>query len=107
MSTITYVNHDGQTRSIDASDGISVMQAALSNGISGIEADCGGAASCATCHVYVDQKWAELVGGPGEDENDMLDCTASERRANSRLSCQIEISSKLDGLVVYLPESQS
>lgn len=107
MSTITYVSHDGQTRAVEASDGISVMQAALSNGISGIEADCGGAASCATCHVYVDQEWLERVGGPGEDESDMLDCTASERRANSRLSCQIEISPKLDGLVVHLPESQS
>lgn len=107
MPTVNYIAADGSRRSVVADDGASVMHAAVTNGIAGIDADCGGAASCATCHVYVDAEWLDRLPPVGDDEGDMLDCTASERRSNSRLSCQIEMSDALDGLTVHLPETQS
>lgn len=107
MPKVTYVHRDGGSSTAEIECGQSVMQAALINGIGGIVAECGGAASCATCHVYVDDHWVALLPPPDEDENAMLECTASERRPNSRLSCQIEMSSELDGLVVHIPETQS
>ena len=82
------------------------MRAALTGGVEGIVADCGGEASCATCHVFVDSTWTDRVGGPGLDEDDMLEFTACTRQPNSRLSCQIRMSDELDGLVLNLPESQ-
>lgn len=106
MPNVTYIAVDGSRRVVETEDGTSVMHAAVSNGVAGIAADCGGAASCATCHVYVDEAWLDRVPPVGDDENDMLNCTASERRPNSRLSCQINVSPDLDGLVVHLPETQ-
>ncbi|HDZ08870.1 2Fe-2S iron-sulfur cluster-binding protein [Pseudohongiella sp.] len=105
MTRITYIEHDGTEHSIDASNGDSVMEAAIKNLVPGIDADCGGACSCGTCHVFVDDAWLQAVGEPGEFEEPMLDINP-ERSANSRLSCQIDINDDLDGLVVRLPEFQ-
>jgi len=107
MPTVKYIQSDGSEQAVDAAAGTSVMQAAITNGVPGILAECGGAASCATCHVYVDEAWLDKCGPPGDDENEMLECTASERRPNSRLSCQIELCDELDGLIVRTPETQS
>lgn len=107
MPTVKYIQFDGTEQTVEAAAGTSVMQAALTNGVPGILAECGGAASCATCHVYVDEAWVDRCGGPGDDENEMLECTASERQSCSRLSCQIELSDELDGLIVRTPETQS
>ena len=90
---------------IEAEDGTSVMQAAVSNGINEIVAECGGACTCATCHVYVDDAWTETVGGPSMMEEDMLDF-AFDVKASSRLSCQIKVKDELDGLVVHVPSRQ-
>ncbi len=106
MPSVTYLHSDESQDTITAPTGTSVMQAAVSHGIAGILAECGGAAACATCHVYVDGAWLDRLPAMTADESDMLDCTASERRINSRLSCQIELSSDLDGLVVRTPETQ-
>ena len=107
MPTVKYIQFDGVVQAVDAAVGVSVMQAALTNGVPSILAECGGAASCATCHVYVDDAWVERCGPPGDDENEMLECTASQRRPNSRLCCQIELSDELHGLIVHTPETQS
>lgn len=107
MPMVRYIQFDGAEQTVDAPSGTSVMQAALSNGVPGILAECGGAASCATCHVYIDEIWVERCGPPGDDESEMLDCAAGERLPNSRLSCQIELSDDLDGLIVRMPETQS
>ncbi len=107
MSHITYILPDGEAQTIDAADGASVMHTAVTNGVPGILADCGGACSCATCHVYVDSDWVGRLPAISEDEEGMLECTASERRPNSRLSCQIEMTDALDGIVVKTPETQS
>lgn len=105
MTRITYIEHNGTEHVIDASNGDTVMDAAIKNLVPGIDADCGGACSCGTCHVFVDEQWIQAVGEPGEFEEPMLDINP-ERGANSRLSCQIDISDELDGLVVRLPEFQ-
>lgn len=105
MVNVTYVEHDGTEHRLVVESGLTVMEGAVKNGINGIVAQCGGACSCATCHVYVDEAWIETAGAPAGIEVDMLDC-AWERRANSRLSCQLVLSEKLDGLVVRLPERQ-
>lgn len=105
MPKITYIDHDGTSRDVDGETGATVMETAVKNQVPGIEADCGGACACATCHVYVDPAWTETVGGPSEMEEDMLDF-AFEVRDNSRLSCQIKITDGLDGLVVRTPERQ-
>ena len=106
MASLTFVRPDGSQQVVEARDGISVMQAAVNEGIDGIVAECGGNAICATCHVYVDPAWEAKVPAIKQDEEDMLDSTASERKPNSRLSCQIDMTPALDGLVVHLPESQ-
>ncbi len=106
MASLTFVRPDGSQQVVEARDGISVMQAAVNEGIDGIVAECGGNAMCATCHVYVDPAWEAKVPAIKQDEEDMLDSTASERKPNSRLSCQIDMTPALDGLVVHLPESQ-
>ena len=106
MTRITYVSADGTRTEVDAKDGDSVMHTAVANDIDGIIGECGGQMMCATCHCYVDDEWADTVGGRSEDEGDLLDCATSEVKDTSRLSCQIRISSNLDGLVVHLPESQ-
>jgi 2Fe-2S ferredoxin len=105
MPKITYIEHDGTEHQVDAPTGTTVMNAALDNLVPGIDADCGGECSCATCHVMVDKAWMAKVGQPSEAEESMLDLNP-ERVENSRLSCQIPVTDELDGLVVNLPEFQ-
>lgn len=105
MPKIIYIEPNGAEHAIEAETGISVMEAAVKNMVPGIDADCGGACACATCHVYIDDNWREKVGKPEAMEESMLDF-AYEPKENSRLSCQIQISEALDGLVVRLPEFQ-
>ncbi|MDB5625179.1 MAG: fdxB [Tardiphaga sp.] len=106
MAKITFVDHTGESRSVEAESGSTVMEAAIRNAIPGIEAECGGACACATCHVYIDDAWREIVGAPTPMEEDMLDF-GYEVKPSSRLSCQIKISDALDGLVVKTPERQA
>jgi ferredoxin, 2Fe-2S len=103
---VIFVALDGSRRTIDAAVGDSVMATAVKNGVPGIVGECGGNLSCATCHVYVDGEFAALVGPPGDLEDDMLDLGASDRRTNSRLSCQIKLTDALDGVTVEVPEEQ-
>ena len=105
MTKITYNDASGQSRTVEAQDGSTVMETALRNSIPGIDAECGGACACATCHVYVSEEWTEKVGPPSQMEEDMLDF-AFEVRPNSRLSCQIKVTDALDGLVVTTPSKQ-
>ena len=105
MAKITYVEHDGTEHIIDVKPGQSVMEGAVKNNIPGIDADCGGACACATCHVYVDAAWQDKTGTKSAMEESMLDF-AEGVEPNSRLSCQIKVSDELDGLVVRMPESQ-
>jgi len=105
MAKITYIEHSGATHEVDAKAGLTVMEAAVKNNIPGIDADCGGACACATCHVYVDPAWLDKTGKPTAMEESMLDF-AEGVESNSRLSCQIKITDELDGLTVRLPESQ-
>ena len=105
MAKITFIDADGASRSVEAENGSTVMEAALRNSIPGIDAECGGACACATCHCYVAAEWADKVGSPSQMEEDMLDF-AFEVRPNSRLSCQIKVSDALDGLVVSTPAKQ-
>lgn len=106
MTKLTIVAHDGVKFEIDAENGSTVMENAIRNAVPGIDAECGGACACATCHVYVDDAWTEKVGSPDVMEEDMLDF-AYDVRPTSRLSCQIKVSSDLDGLVVQVPERQA
>jgi 2Fe-2S ferredoxin len=106
MPKITYINADGSSRTIDAEVGSTVMESAIKQGIPGIEAECGGACACATCHVYVDDAWTPVVGEPSPMEEDMLDF-GYDIRPNSRLSCQIKVTDALDGLIVRTPERQA
>ena len=105
MTKIVYIEHDGTEHAIDVKNGLSVMEGAVKNNIPGIDADCGGACACATCHVYVDPDWTDKVGPASAMEESMLDF-AENVQPNSRLSCQIRVSDALDGLVVRMPESQ-
>ena len=105
MAKITFIQPDGQSQTVEAEPGLTVMEAAKMNNVPGIEAECGGACACATCHVYVDDAWRAMTGKPEAMEEDMLDF-AFDVREESRLSCQIKISDALDGLVVRVPEKQ-
>ncbi len=105
MPKITYIAHDGTERTVEARIGESVMETAVKNSIPGIDADCGGACACATCHVYVDEVFLGVTGEQQEMEKSMLDF-AENVQPNSRLSCQIKITDVLDGLRVTTPESQ-
>ena len=105
MAKITYIEFDGAEHVVEVRNGLSVMEGAVKNNIPGIDADCGGACACATCHVYVDEAWRERVGPPSAMEESMLDF-AENVKENSRLSCQIKVTDALDGLVVRMPESQ-
>ena len=105
MAKITYIEHDGTEHTVDAKVGNSVMEGAIKNNVPGIDADCGGACACATCHVYVDEAWRAKTGEKSAMEESMLDF-AEGVEPNSRLSCQIKVSDELDGLVVRMPESQ-
>lgn len=106
MPEVTIVAVDGSQCTIGATAGDSVMSMAVRNGVPGIVGECGGNLSCATCHVYVDEEFYALVGPPGDLEDAMLDLAASDRRATSRLSCQIKVTDALDGLTVATPEEQ-
>lgn len=106
MTKLTIVAFDGTRFDFDAGNGSTVMENAVRNSVPGIEAECGGACACATCHVYVDDAWKDIVGPPQPMEEDMLDF-AFDVRPNSRLSCQIKIKAELDGLVVHVPERQA
>ena len=106
MTKLTFVAHDGTRFDVEAENGSTVMENAIRNGVPGIEAECGGACACATCHVYVDERWTDEVGEPEAMEEDMLDF-AYDVRPNSRLSCQIKVRPELDGLVVSVPERQA
>ena len=105
MPKVTFVAHDGTRHEVQAEAGLSLMRAAVDNDVPGIDADCGGACACATCHVYVDENFAAETGRPSAMEESMLDF-AENVEPNSRLSCQIKVSDALDGLVVRMPESQ-
>jgi len=105
MPKIIYIEHDGTERAVDAEAGATVMETAIRNSVPGIVAECGGACSCATCHVHVDEAWSEKVGPPSPMEEDMLDF-AFDVRPTSRLSCQIKVTDELDGLIVRTPEQQ-
>ena len=106
MPLISYIHADGSREDLDVAVGLSVMQGATSHGIDGIVAECGGNAMCATCHVYVEPDQLDRLPPMGADEDALLEGTASERRPNSRLSCQLPVTPELDGLVVRLPERQ-
>ncbi|MEA2954290.1 MAG: ferredoxin, 2Fe-2S [Alphaproteobacteria bacterium] len=106
MPQITYIDSSGISRTAEADVGATVMETAVKNSIPGIEAECGGACACSTCHVYVDEAWRERTGEPAPMEEDMLDF-AFDVRPNSRLSCQIKVTEALDGLVVTTPERQA
>ncbi|MCB1520329.1 MAG: 2Fe-2S iron-sulfur cluster binding domain-containing protein [Hyphomicrobiaceae bacterium] len=105
MAKITFIQPDGSTQVVEAKAGITVMEAAKMNDVPGIEAECGGACACATCHVYVDPQWKAATGAPAEMEEDMLDF-AFDVREESRLCCQIKVTDALDGLVVRVPAKQ-
>lgn len=105
MPTITYVEPNGTRHQAQGEVGSTVMETAIMNGIPGIVAECGGACTCATCHVYVDAAWTDTVGGPSMMEEDMLDF-AWQPKPSSRLSCQIKVKPEIDGLVVHVPERQ-
>ena len=106
MTKITYKDYQGNTRIIDVDNGLSVMEGAVQNEISGIDADCGGSMACATCHVYVEEKWLDKIPKAEDAEIDMIDM-AYEPKKNSRLSCQIIMTDELDGLEVTTPEKQT
>lgn len=105
MAKVTFVQFSGETTTIDAASGDSVMKVALDNLVPGIDADCGGECSCATCHVLIDSEWMAQVGAADDQENSMLDLNP-DREPNSRLACQIPMTDDLNGLVVNLPEFQ-
>lgn len=105
MAKITYIEFDETAHTVEVKTGLSVMEGAVKNNVPGIDADCGGACACATCHVYVDEAWRDKTGEASAMEESMLDF-ADEVQPNSRLSCQIRVTDALDGLVVRLPEAQ-
>ena len=106
MPKITYINNKGDSKTIEVDNGLTVMEGAIQNDIPGIDADCGGSMACATCHVYVEDKWLDKIPEAEEAEVDMIDM-AFKPKKNSRLSCQILITDELDGLTVTTPEKQS
>jgi 2Fe-2S ferredoxin len=105
-AAVNYISHSGVTRQVLVPIGDSVMEGAISNGVDGIVAECGGACQCATCHVFVDEKFLGLLNPIEENEDEMLNTTFSPRRPNSRLGCQIRVTRELDGLIVRTPEAQ-
>ena len=106
MPKVVYVDAAGVEQVIDATAGDSVMATAVRHGVAGIVGECGGNASCATCHVWVREEFVPLVGEPGDMEEDLLDLAVSERRDGSRLSCQVRVTPELDGLTVDVPPEQ-
>ena len=106
MAKITYIEHSGKSHTVQVQNGLTVMEGAVQNNISGIDADCGGSMACATCHVYVKEEWFNKLPKKEDGEEDMLDM-AYEPSKFSRLSCQLTVSDELEGLVVKLPEKQA
>ncbi|USG60484.1 2Fe-2S iron-sulfur cluster-binding protein [Sneathiella marina] len=106
MVKVTYISTDGTETDMDVAEGTSLMQAAVSSGLDGVIGECGGSAMCATCHVYVDASFLEKLPAIDDMEEEMLECTSSDRRPTSRLSCQIESNSDIDGIRVTFPETQ-
>jgi 2Fe-2S ferredoxin len=106
MAKVTYIEHSGTAHTVDAPIGSSVMEGAVRNGVPGIDADCGGACACATCHVYIDPAWLSAAGAPSETEAAMLEYAAESVETNSRLSCQLKLTDELDGLIVRMPRRQ-
>ena len=106
MPKITYIDYQGSSKTIDIENGLTVMEGAIQNDIPGIDADCGGSMACATCHVYVEEKWLDKIPKAEEAEVDMIDM-AFEPKKNSRLSCQLIVSNELNGLIVTTPEKQT
>ena len=107
MPKITYVLTDGSRRDVEAATGTSVMEAAIKHNVRGIDAECGGCLSCATCHVYVGEEWLAKLPAPDPDEEDMLGFVAADRQPNSRLSCQVKLDESSSGIVVTIPPRQS
>ena len=105
MAKIRYIEFNGEEHTVDVQNGLTVMEGAIKNKVPGIDADCGGACACATCHVYVQKEWLNKLPPKEDTEEDMLDF-AFDVRENSRLSCQLTVSDELDGLIVDLPEKQ-
>jgi 2Fe-2S ferredoxin len=106
MAKITYIEHSGKPHTVQVQNGLTVMEGAVQNNISGIDADCGGSMACATCHVYVKEEWFNKLLKKEDGEEDMLDM-AYEPNKFSRLSCQLTVSDELEGLVVNLPVKQA
>ena len=106
MPKITYIDNEGNSKTIDVENGLSVMEGAIQNNIPGIDADCGGSMACATCHVYVEEKWINKLPKAEDAEVDMIDM-AFEPKKNSRLSCQLIVTDELNGLTVTTPSKQS
>jgi 2Fe-2S ferredoxin len=106
MPNIIYILRDGTRREVEAPVGTSLMKAAISNNVAGIEAECGGCLTCATCHGYIDEAWIDRVPAPSADEQVMIEC-AIDVRPTSRLTCQILLSEELDGVIVHVPQSQT
>jgi 2Fe-2S ferredoxin len=106
MARVIYIDHDGTRREVEADEGASVMATAVQNNVPGIEGECGGCLSCATCHVYVAPAWTGRLPAMEADEDALLEGVTAERRPESRLSCQIVLEPELDGLEVLIPESQ-
>ena len=106
MPKITYIEQNGNTKTIEVENGLTVMEGAVQNNIPGIDADCGGGMACATCHVYVEDSWLNKIPKAEDAEQDMIDM-AYKPNKNSRLSCQIVVSDKIDGLTVTTPEKQT
>ncbi|WP_407175855.1 2Fe-2S iron-sulfur cluster-binding protein [Bradyrhizobium sp. STM 3562] len=107
MPRITFIHPDGRDETVEADTGATVMVTALTHGLDGILAECGGNAMCATCHVYVDPAWLDKLPPRSNEEDALLDGTAAECQPNSRLSCQIKITPELEGLVLRLPDRQT
>ena len=106
MPKITYITFDGSKHTVEVPIGLTVMEGARDNNIPGIEADCGGACACSTCHVYVDEDWINKLPPVDDIERDMLDFAFEPDENSSRLTCQLEVTEKLDGLIVKMPEKQ-
>ena len=106
MAKITYIEFNGTEHIIDVDEGLTVMEGARDNNIPGIEADCGGACACSTCHVYIDSSWIDKLPAKEDMEEDMLDFAYEPDSTASRLTCQLEVTKDLDGLIVRMPEKQ-
>ena len=106
MAKITYIEHGGTEHVVEVANGLTVMEGARDNNIPGIDADCGGACACSTCHVYVDPAWVDKLPKIDDIEEDMLDFANERDAGRSRLSCQLKVTADLDGLIVHMPEKQ-